>query len=87
MRLILLILIGVLFLAHALALDDATNNDKVIELLDVADQGANHANDGAREARETEEDSETDEDSESDEDSETEEDRHILVFLNHILVR
>ncbi|XP_017069481.1 heterogeneous nuclear ribonucleoprotein A1, A2/B1 homolog [Drosophila eugracilis] len=51
MRLTLLALIGVLCLAYSYALDDATNNDQVIGLLDVADQGANHANDGAREAR------------------------------------
>ncbi|KAH8280283.1 hypothetical protein KR018_001576 [Drosophila ironensis] len=53
MRLTLLAFIGILCLAYVYALDDATNpdNEKVIGLLDVADQGANHANDGAREAR------------------------------------
>ncbi|XP_016999200.1 neuropeptide-like protein 32 [Drosophila takahashii] len=51
MRLTLLALIGVLCLAYAYALDDAANNDQVIGLLDVADQGANHANEGEREAR------------------------------------
>ncbi|XP_036669611.1 rRNA 2'-O-methyltransferase fibrillarin [Drosophila suzukii] len=51
MRLTLLALIGVLCLAYAYALDDAADNEQVIGLLDVADQGANHANDGAREAR------------------------------------
>ncbi|KAI8039978.1 protein FAM98B-like [Drosophila gunungcola] len=52
MRLTLLAFIGILCLAYAYALDDATNeDDRVIGLLDVADQGANHANDGAREAR------------------------------------
>ncbi|XP_034141162.1 neuropeptide-like protein 32 isoform X2 [Drosophila guanche] len=54
MRLTLLALIGVLCLACAYALDnqdDNQNNDQVIGLLDVADQGAAHANEGDREAR------------------------------------
>ncbi|KAH8372659.1 hypothetical protein KR009_002209 [Drosophila setifemur] len=53
MRLALLALIGILCLAYAYALDEAANleSEQVIGLLDVADQGANHANEGAREAR------------------------------------
>jgi len=52
-----LVLIGFLFLAYAYALDDVTNNDQGIGLLDVADQGADHANYGDREAREVDEES------------------------------
>ncbi|EDW36297.1 GL17718 [Drosophila persimilis] len=55
MRLTLLALIGVLCLACAYALDnqqdDNQNNEQVIGLLDVADQGSAHANEGDREAR------------------------------------
>ncbi|XP_020803650.1 neuropeptide-like protein 32 [Drosophila serrata] len=52
MRLTLVALIAVLCLAYAHAADDAQpDNEQVIGLLDVADQGASHANDGAREAR------------------------------------
>ncbi|XP_033254313.1 vicilin-like seed storage protein At2g28490 [Drosophila miranda] len=55
MRLTLLALIGVLCLACAYALDNQQdenqNNEQVIGLLDVADQGSAHANEGDREAR------------------------------------